>query len=576
MSVDALTQPINTRIGSVIEGRYQLREKLGEGGFAEVYDSTDTKLGRRVAVKILKDTHQDEKQREVARERFFREARFAAQISHPDVVTIFDYGEADDGSPYIVLEYLSGKPLSRELWLNGPMDPERAYNLFGKCVHALAAAHERGVIHRDLKPSNLMIVHEGTRLETVRVLDFGIAFYFSDAHTRLTMTGQFLGTPEYVAPEYVREQQITPALDVYQLGLIFIEMLIGKPLVAMSKPLQCLFAHCNGYVEVPKYLQDSPLGPILEKAVMQDVHHRYQNAGALLRELDKLDPKSIPKIPSYTSPEELVLVRDWSDSEVDNWSQTLDALPAIPAGARAPTPMFEPEQHIPTNPLRPQEPAILLPTAENAPPTHTPRAAESKLGVIAMIMGVVIVALLAVVIGLLATNDRGSTPGRDATISATAPPTPSKITLTTSPSGVAFVDAATERVLGNAPLELELTKGARRRLMLKLDGHKTTPLELDGSSPDAMHIVMSKEDPTPPAIVATPPANDAKEAQPAPPTPASAPAAKKPTKNKKTAAAKPAAVKKPAGNPPKTKASAPSEAEEDKPRTSIPLFDANK
>ncbi|MEZ4460250.1 MAG: protein kinase [bacterium] len=323
--------------GRSLANRYQIREKIGEGGFAQVFEAVDQTLGRKVAIKLLKSFSDDA----AAESRFMREAKFAAQIAHPDVVTIFDVGQADE-RPYIVMEFVQGLPLDKELWLHGPMNPQRAHRLFVRMLHAMSVAHENGVIHRDLKPSNLMLAYPNQTVESLRILDFGIAFYFGEAMTRLTKEGHFIGTPEYLAPEYIQQNQVSPALDVYQLGLIFVEMLLGRPLVALDTPLQCMYAHCSGKVQVPDYLKSSPIGAVLERSLAIETHNRYQNAGAFLKAMQEVDPEGIPSLPQDLAPDAMVVHDNAPNDEVESWSRALERsdleLTAPPVPRRADTP----------------------------------------------------------------------------------------------------------------------------------------------------------------------------------------------------------------------------------------------
>ena len=280
--------------GTKIDGRYEILDKLGSGGFATVYRGWQLNLDQPVAIKVL---NVPPGAPESFVERFYREARTAAQIRHPDVVTIFDYGVTEDGRPYIILELLEGDSIEEELTDRGPMAPQRILRLFTRCLDALQAAHDLGIVHRDLKPANLFLTGAGTRVETLRVLDFGIAYMLDDRETRLTGTGQFLGTPQYLAPEYIEDHGVTPALDVYQMGLILVEMFTGGPVVNSDNTYQCILRHCSGKLDLPMELIGSPLGPVLKRALSRDVNERYPDAGAFRDALEAIDPASLPPMP---------------------------------------------------------------------------------------------------------------------------------------------------------------------------------------------------------------------------------------------------------------------------------------
>ena len=282
------TEKFILRPGQVVNGRFEVVSHLGSGGFATVYVARQTNIGRKVALKLLNVTFNARRHNEM-RERFEREARIAAQIDHPNVVTIHDYGIYEaTGQPFIVMELLRGHDLEHELIQGGPLPPERALPLFRETLDALAAGHRRDVVHKDLKPSNLFLNHPGDRLERVIVLDFGIAGVQADK-ARLTATGQVLGTPQYLAPEYIHQQLVTPTIDVYQMGLILVEMLTGQPMVNFENPMKCMMVHGNGQLEIPAQVQDGRLGEIVRKALAFDHTARYPDADAFAEAIQDLN-----------------------------------------------------------------------------------------------------------------------------------------------------------------------------------------------------------------------------------------------------------------------------------------------
>ena len=200
---------------------------LGQGGFAWVYEGIDLTLEKMVAIKILRPSLKDQEQSSKAR--FFREARIGAMLTHPDIARVYDFG-TDGDHAYLIMERLEGHSLAREIWNNGPLSAARAYHLTLHVLHALAHVHEKGTIHRDIKPSNLFLVYPGEFVERLKIVDFGIAFSHHESSSRLTKTQEVLGTSLYLAPEYIDERLVTPAIDVYQVALTFVEMLTGVPL----------------------------------------------------------------------------------------------------------------------------------------------------------------------------------------------------------------------------------------------------------------------------------------------------------------------------------------------------------
>ena len=192
---------------SVGRGRYRLERPLGHGGMATVYLAHDVELDRPVAVKLLAESLAGD---QAFRRRFLREARLAARLSHPNVVGVYDAGEAEDGRPYIVMEYVDGSTLEGR----GRLPPREAVGLAVQACHGLAHAHAAGLVHRDVKPHNLLLRSDGT----LKVADFGIAR--AAEATALTQVGTVLGTAAYLAPEQATGGEVTPATDVYSLGAV--------------------------------------------------------------------------------------------------------------------------------------------------------------------------------------------------------------------------------------------------------------------------------------------------------------------------------------------------------------------
>jgi eukaryotic-like serine/threonine-protein kinase len=205
--------------------RYRLERPLGHGGMATVYLARDTDLDRPVAVKVLDAAD------EGLRERFVREARLAARLSHPNVVSVFDAGE-DGGRPYIVMEHVEGETVAELLARRGPLPPDEARGLALQAARGLAHAHAAGLVHRDVKPQNLLLREDGT----LKIADFGIARATED--TALTQPGTVLGTAAYLAPEQARGERATPASDVYSLGAVLYELLTGRPPLETATPVR--------------------------------------------------------------------------------------------------------------------------------------------------------------------------------------------------------------------------------------------------------------------------------------------------------------------------------------------------
>jgi serine/threonine protein kinase len=222
--------PVDPLIGRVFDGKYRLEEPLGGGGMGTVYRATHLLIERSVAIKVLSQRFVGD---QTAQERFRREARAAGRMHHPNAVTVNDFGTTEDGWLYIVMELLEGRTLRDLLAREAPLDPARAVSFMLQACAAVGAAHDANLIHRDLKPGNIFIEQRPDLPALAKVLDFGVAKFAVDEHEdddyqTLTQVGAIIGTPRYMSPEQcVGTAPLTPASDVYSLGIILYEMLTG-------------------------------------------------------------------------------------------------------------------------------------------------------------------------------------------------------------------------------------------------------------------------------------------------------------------------------------------------------------
>ena len=211
--------------GSKIDDRYEIIDALGSGGMGHVYRARRVRLGDEVAIKVMQATPDAPPE---SRERFLRESRACAQLRHPNIVGILDFGFDGANQPYMVMELLSGPSLREEIDLEAPMAPARVAAILGPVASALQLAHDRGITHRDLKPANIVAHRYESGERVYKVIDFGLAAMKATGdQTRLTDPQFFLGTLAYAAPEQMRGEEVTPAADIYALGVIAYEMLTG-------------------------------------------------------------------------------------------------------------------------------------------------------------------------------------------------------------------------------------------------------------------------------------------------------------------------------------------------------------
>jgi serine/threonine-protein kinase len=223
VAAGSATDPL---LGAILAGRYQMVEKIGQGGMGAVYKAVHTRMNRTCAIKLLA-ADQAEGQNPV--ERFNREAQLASRIDNPHAVVIYDFGETEDRVLYLVMEYIDGESLGAVLLRERTFTPARACSIARQIAEALSAAHALGIVHRDLKPDNVMLANRGGATDFVKVLDFGIAKTVShDAGEDLTQTGFVLGTPAYMSPEQLSGEKLDARSDIYSLALIVYQMLSGK------------------------------------------------------------------------------------------------------------------------------------------------------------------------------------------------------------------------------------------------------------------------------------------------------------------------------------------------------------
>ena len=254
---------------------YILLEPLGHGGMAVVYRARQESLDRTVAVKVLSENLAASTE---FMERFRREARTAANLRHPNVITVHDFGEDERGVPYLVLEYIEGPTLADLMDVG--LDDSRIPDLLDQIAAGLDYAHAHGVIHRDIKPGNVLTTEDGR----VVLADFGLAWLLEGAH--LTMTGGVIGTPEYMSPEQAAGEPIDHRSDVYALGVVLYEMLVGERPFIAETPIAVLLKHLQD--PAPSVLLARPdlppaVGDVLAKVLVKGPAVRYASAGELAR-----------------------------------------------------------------------------------------------------------------------------------------------------------------------------------------------------------------------------------------------------------------------------------------------------
>jgi len=279
------------RLGTVLSGKYRLDELLGVGGMGAVYSSTHLELGRKMAIKTLHQAYVKDK---TAWERFRLEARTAASIGHDNICEVFDFGETDDGSPYLVMPVLKGCNFS-EFLKNDALPMETLVDIMCQTLSALQAAHSEGIVHRDLKPDNIFITKVGDRQDFVKLLDFGISKIINaGADTELTQTGVVMGTPNYLTPEQVKgSRDIDQRVDIYAIGVIMYKALTGRRPFNGTTNSEIIYKIIYG--ALPTITSLNPNVPVeLEKVVLKamsrDSANRYLTAEDMRTALKELLP----------------------------------------------------------------------------------------------------------------------------------------------------------------------------------------------------------------------------------------------------------------------------------------------
>ena len=266
-------------IGKKIEGKYEVQSILGEGGMAIVYKAYHTKMERLVVIKVMQGWLLSNKN---AVERFERESKMTAKLAHPNIVTVFDYGVLNAKEPYLVMEYIKGESLGDKIARQGALPFATAAGIIIQICRGLQEAHSVGIIHRDLKPDNILLQDRSDRPDWVKIVDFGIS-HLVQGNKRLTKTGKMVGTPEYIAPEQLKDKPLDIRTDLYALGIILYETLTGRVPFEGESAEGILMKHL---LEPPPplsfhnddFAEGTPFDAIIAKALRKEPDERYQTA----------------------------------------------------------------------------------------------------------------------------------------------------------------------------------------------------------------------------------------------------------------------------------------------------------
>jgi beta-lactam-binding protein with PASTA domain/tRNA A-37 threonylcarbamoyl transferase component Bud32 len=328
----------DTLINTLFDGRYRIVRKLGSGGMANVYLAEDEDLGRRVAIKILNDRYAND---DLFIERFRREAKSAAGLSHPNIVSIYDRGEAE-GTYYIAMEVIEGRSLKELILTRGALPIDTAIGYGKQLLEALRFAHRHGIIHRDIKPHNVLVSadqHVKANEPRLKVTDFGIARHGA---SQMTEAGSIMGTAQYLSPEQARGAPVTAASDLYSAGVVLYEMLTGKVPFTGDSAIEIAMKHVNELPQPPSKLRPEippELDQIVLRALAKEPEDRYQTADEFIEDLERVEA-GLPISRATATAATALLVAPVGDA-----TEVLSA--------ESPTRVVAPPPSAPTTPRRP-------------------------------------------------------------------------------------------------------------------------------------------------------------------------------------------------------------------------------
>ncbi len=447
--------------GDLLAGKYRILEQLAEGGMGIVYVASQEPMGRRVALKVMKQEMVSDK---ASVKRFFREAVAVSKLDHPNTIKIYDYGEGEGSRLYIVMEFLDGEPLSRILKREGALSLKRSVNLVGQIARALAEAHAKGVIHRDMKPENIFVSKVDGGEDFVKVLDFGIAKLQqqSDGATKITRTGYVCGTPEYMSPEQARGEDLDGRTDLYALGVMLWEMLEGTTPYDAGTPLGIVLKHQTA--PIPEITASVPraVKEFVYRAMAKEASERPSSPEIFLEELLAACPEDMEA---------------WSVSSIGSSGGTSRRMALAPLG------LASTSDAIAYSPTEPEQPVEVLPGASS------PRRSRARWMAAAAVLGTFVLAGVVAAVAVLsggedeepASSSSGGTldmqlsvGGDGVQLSPASAATPPSLHLQGHPEGAEVVrDGA---VVGVTPLELEGAPGAEVKLEVRKEGFEAMAL----------------------------------------------------------------------------------------------------
>ena len=395
---------IDRNIGRMLDNRYEILKVIGTGGMAVVYQAKCHRLNRMVAIKILKDEFTAD---EEFRRRFRAEGENVAQLSHPNIVSVYDVSSSDEAN-FIVMELIEGITLKQYMEKKGVLNWKETLHFAMQIAKALEHAHDKGIVHRDIKPHNVMVLKNGS----VKVTDFGIARVMSKSNT---LTKEALGSVHYISPEQAKGGWVDNRSDLYSLGVVMYEMLAGRPPYDAESPVAVALQHINGGAAMPSTLNPNIPGgleQIIMKAMALDAKDRYVSATEMLKDMEEFRKNpailfNVPNVPNIEETQALPRIENLK-REAAKPKTTAERVANAPARPTPAQPVQQAPQRTARNPVASAEAARRAAAAEQQRKEQEARAEEkrSKTATIAII-ACSAVAIIAIICFLVAISNGG-------------------------------------------------------------------------------------------------------------------------------------------------------------------------
>ena len=488
-------------LGRVLNDRYTIVSAVGHGGMGRVYKALQAPLDRVVALKVLGAGHDRDPN---FYKRFFLEASVTAKLTHPNTITLYDYGRTEDGVFFIAMEYLNGRTLSQAMQADGPLAQERVIHIAQQICRSLKEAHSLGIIHRDLKPANVMLLTQQDDHDFVKVLDFGLVKFFSGESTEsdITNAGTFMGSPHYIAPEQARNRSPDQRCDIYSLGVLLYHMLTGRVPFTAAAPVDIILKHLHDAPVPPADARpDLRIAPDLQEVVLRCMaknrEERFQSMDELLAQLKAVRTR-LTGAPQASTPEPQAKASSGAMAQTPPTPQPGLRTPSQPMSALRVTP--------PRGMSRPPPPPPADAFAEQATPIRhrVPLARWPVIAAkIASILRVAVAPALIVLAGIGSAvyvlraplhvpvvhvpppslQPRPSVAATAASPVVTIPPAPPApavqpvtfVTVTSAPSGAEVRDT-NGHLLGRTPLHLRVPSGRILHITVRRDGYRPVSL----------------------------------------------------------------------------------------------------